>query len=63
MRALDSDSMAFLSRSRKTSADRPASMGGRNSASAVPGQMTRLLRPQNRPEFSATGTTGTLSSI
>ncbi|MOA56213.1 hypothetical protein D3C78_1801530 [compost metagenome] len=63
MRASDSDSMAFLSRAKNTSGARPASIGGRNFASAVPGQIMRLLRPQNRPELSATGTTGTLSSI
>ena len=40
----------------------PGSIGSRNSTVMVPGFLRKLWRPQNRPEFSATGTTGTSSS-
>ena len=43
-------------------AGRPGGMGGRKRAVAVPGQRTRLWRPQNSPELRPTGTTGTPSA-
>ena len=43
----------------KTSRGRPGGIGARISSVIVPGRLTHLRRPQNRPEFSAIGTTGT----
>ena len=44
---------------------KPVGMAGRNSTMMRPGRLTKLRRPQNRPELSAIGTTGasTLAAI
>jgi hypothetical protein len=38
---------------------RPGAIGGSTSSVIVPGRLIHLRRPQNRPELSAIGTTGT----
>ena len=45
----------------KASRRSPGAIGGNTSSVIVPGRLIHFRRPQNRPELSATGTTGTPS--
>ena len=56
-------SIAACSLAMNSLAGSPGAIGGRNSTTIVPGWRSNCRRGQKRPELSASGTTGTPSSL